>query len=56
MFEELKTELARAYKAFGPIRGWALNMADIDFWEKMKWVNKFEADELRRLNTEYRKR
>ena len=31
-------------------------MADIDFWEKMKWVNKFEADELRRINIEYGKR
>ena len=56
MFEELKNEIIRAYKILGPIKGQLQNDLDIRFWSLMKWVNEYEANELRAFNRELGKK
>lgn len=53
MYEELKSEIRRAYRVLGKIYGEMQNARDIDGWEKRGYITKEEAAELRKYNREF---
>ena len=52
VFEELKSEIRRAYRVLGKIYGEMQNDRDIDGYEKSGEITHKEAAELRRYNRE----
>lgn len=52
MFEEMKSEIRRAYRVLGRIHGDMQNERDIQSWERRGMITKDEAAALRAYNRE----